>query len=154
MAANFRNDTWKEDDLLRNEMKKYVTQGLQREEILDFLKRYFSQYAWSMRTLDRRLRYFEIYYHDKTVPVDEVRVAVQKEFDGPGKRLGYRTMYHKVRQEHELDVPHDLVHAMMYELDPDGLTARGLGEKKKVRAKGNFTSKGSNRVCTFYLYGV
>ena len=42
MAANFRNDTWKEDDLLRNEMKKYVTQALQREEILDFLKRDFS----------------------------------------------------------------------------------------------------------------
>ena len=154
MAAYFRNDTWKEDDLLRNEMKKYVMQGLQREEILDFLKRDFHQYAWSLRTLDRRLRYFEIFYHDKTVSVDEVRAAVQKELDGPGKLLGYRAMYHKVRQEHELNVPRDLVHAMMYELDPDGLTARGLGEKKKVRAKGNFTSKGPNWVSTFYLYGV
>ena len=45
MAAYFRNDTWKEDDLLRNEMKKYLMQGLQRKEILDFLKREFSQYA-------------------------------------------------------------------------------------------------------------
>ena len=47
MVAYFQNDTWKEDDLLRNEMKKYVMQALQREEILDFLKRDFSQYAWS-----------------------------------------------------------------------------------------------------------
>ena len=154
MAAYFRNDRWKEDDLLRNEMKKYVMQGLQREEILDFLKRDFSQYAWSMRTFDRRLSYFEIYYHDKTVSVDEVRVAVQKELDGPGKLLGYRAMYHKVQQEHQLNVPRNLVHAMMYELNPDGLAARGLGKKKKVRAKGNFMSKCPNWVCTFYLYGV
>ena len=42
MATYLRNDTWKEGDLLRNEMKKSVMQGLQREEILDFLKRDFS----------------------------------------------------------------------------------------------------------------
>ena len=106
-----------------------------------------------MRKLDRHLRYFKIYYHDKTVSVDEVRVAVQKELDGLGRLLGCRPMYHKVRQEHELNIPHDLVHAMMYELHPDGLAARGLGEKRKVRAKGNFTSKGPNWVCIFIFTG-
>ena len=55
--------------------------------------------------------------------VEEVRDAVQKELDGPGKLLGYRAMYQKVRQEHNLNVPHDLVHALMYELDANGLAA-------------------------------
>ena len=39
MAAYFRNDSWK-DVFLKQEMSKYVNQGLQREEILDFLKRF------------------------------------------------------------------------------------------------------------------
>ena len=53
--------------------------------------------------------------------VDKVKEAVKKELDGPGKLLGYRAMYHKVRQDHELKVPPDLVHTAMYDLDPKGL---------------------------------
>jgi hypothetical protein len=58
MAAYYWSVTWKEDDSLKKEMTKYVMQGLQREEILHFLKRDFSQHMWSIRTLDRRLRKF------------------------------------------------------------------------------------------------
>ena len=39
-------------------MKKYEAEGLRREEILDYLRRDFSQYAWSFRTFDRRFRSF------------------------------------------------------------------------------------------------
>ena len=67
MAAYFRKDGWKDDMFLKEEMFKYIKQGLRREEIVDFLTRDFAQYAWSLRTLDRRLRYFDIYYHDKNV---------------------------------------------------------------------------------------
>ena len=42
-----------------------------------------------MRTLDRRLRHFEIYYHDRTVSVEQVQEAVCEELEGPGKLLGY-----------------------------------------------------------------
>ena len=111
----------------------YIKQGLQREEILDFLTRDFTQYARGLRSLDRRLRYFDIYYHDKKVSVDRVKEAVKKELDGPGKLLGYRAMYHKVWQDHELDVWRDLVHAAMYDLDPKGLEARGPVGKKKAK---------------------
>ena len=45
MAAYFRNDSWKGDMFLKEEMFKYIKQGLQREEILDFLTRDFAQYA-------------------------------------------------------------------------------------------------------------
>ncbi len=56
-------------------------------------------------------------------------------------------MHKKVRQEHNLNVPRDLVHAVMTELDPEGLQERGgVGIKKTNRGKGNFTTKGPNRV--------
>ena len=45
----------------------YVTEGLRREEILDFMLRDFDCYAWSIRTLDRRLRYYDVRYTDTDV---------------------------------------------------------------------------------------
>ena len=45
-----------------------------------------------MRTLDRRLRYFDIRYTDTDVAVDEVEEAVTREMEGPGRLLGYRAM--------------------------------------------------------------
>ena len=135
MAAYFRNDGWKEDVALKEEMAKYVKQGFQRRDMLDFLKRDFAQYAWSLRTVDRRLRHFDIQYNDKNVSVEEVKDVVKKELDGPGKLLGYRAMHRKVRQVHDLNVPRDLVHAAMYDLDPKGLEARGPVRKKEIQNK-------------------
>ena len=74
-----------------------------------------------------------------------MRQAIAEEMDGPGKLLGYRAMQKKIRQEHELNVPRDLVHAVMYDLDPEGLEARSVGEKKR-KPKGHFTTKGPNFV--------
>ena len=51
-------------------------------------------YAWSIPTLDRRLRYFNIFYTDRNVTLDEVKEAVGKELEGPGKLLGYRAPEH------------------------------------------------------------
>ena len=51
-AAKIRNDSWKEDLNLREKLKDYVTEGLRREEISDFMLRDFDCYAWSIRTLD------------------------------------------------------------------------------------------------------
>ena len=145
MAGYLRNDSWRNDRLLQEEMTKFVRQGIRRKELLDFMKRDFSQYAWSMPTLDRSLRHFEITYIDKDVSVDEIRDTVSKELRGPGKLLGYRAMHMKIRQEHSLNVPRDLVHAVMYDLDPEGLEGRAVGAKKK-KAKGCFTTKGPNWV--------
>lgn len=127
-------------------MEKYVAQDLRRKEILDFMKRDYAEYSWSFRSLDRRLRYFDIYYTDSNVSVQEVKDAVKLEVNGPGKLLGYRAMQKKLRQEHDLKVPRDLVHAVMYDVDPEGLEARGgvgLGKKK---VKGTFTTNGPNWV--------
>ena len=62
-----------------------MKQNLRRIELLDFVSRDFSEYAWSLRTPDRRLEYSGIKYTDQTVQVDEVEEALKKEFEGPGK---------------------------------------------------------------------
>ena len=104
--AYLRNVDWKEDDDLKNDLKKYyVKEDLKRNKILDFLKRDYSQYAWSLSSLDRRMRYFDVHYTDRNVTVEQVREALTKEVGGPGKLLGYRAMQKKLRQEHELKVP-------------------------------------------------
>lgn len=140
-----RNDSWKEDDNLREDLTKYVSQMFKREEILNFVSRDYQNYHWSVRSLDRRLRYLIFFYSDTNVTVDDVKEAVKKELDGPGQLLGYRAMQRKVRQEHGLNVPRAVVYAAMCQLDPDGLDARRVGQKKK-KPKGHFTTKGPNFV--------
>ncbi|CAH3019742.1 unnamed protein product [Porites evermanni] len=49
---------------------------------MDFLKRDFPEYPWSMRTLDRQLRYSDIFYKDQSVEVDIVKAAVENELKG------------------------------------------------------------------------
>lgn len=143
--AGFRSNEWKDDLILKETLQNHVKDGLCREEILDFVARDFEQYPWSMRTLDRRLRHFEIYYHDRTVSVEQVQEAVREELEGPGKLLGYRAMQQKIRKYHGLTVPRDLVYAVMYEQDPIALERRAPGFKTK-REKGNFTTRGPNWV--------
>ena len=136
-----RNDSWKNDLRLKEDMSTYVRCGYKRKEIIDFLERDYPQYAWSFRSLDRQMREFAIYFTDKDVTVDQVKDAVKKELEGPGKLIGYRAMHNKIRQEYELNVPRDLVHDVMYELDPDGLAARRPG-KNRGKKKGHFATKG------------
>ena len=126
---------------LRYDLQKYVQQNLKRAEILDFVKRDYGSYCWSLPTLDRRLRYFQIYYIDHTTSLQQVSNTVEKEVEGPGKLLGYRAMHHKLRIQHGIMVPRHLVHSMMADLDPDGLDARNV-HKRLRRKKKPFESDG------------
>ena len=117
MADN-REAMWTDDENLKEALTGYVEQGLNRSEGLDFLKHDFPGYPWSLRSLDRRLRHFNIFYNDRSVEVDEVKQAVEKELKGPGKPLGYRAMYKKIQSEHGLNVTRDQVYDVMTELDP------------------------------------
>ena len=71
------------------------------------------------------MQFFQIKYTDYGVEVEEVKTAVQKELQGPGKLLGYRAMQQKVRDLHRMNVPRGLAYAGMGEADPLGLKARG-----------------------------
>ena len=103
-------------------------------------------YPWSICSLDRHFRCFEIYYKNPEVSVEEVKDAVKKQLEGPGRLLGYRAMHKKVRQECNLHVTCDAVYNVMYDLNPEGLEARSGIRVKKKKKKGNFSSKGPNFV--------
>ena len=53
---------WKNDHKLEDDLKKYVAANMQRLEFLDFMRKNYRVYKWSLRTLDRRLRHFGITY--------------------------------------------------------------------------------------------
>lgn len=103
----------------------------------------YPMYAWSLRSLARRLQYFDIKYTDYEVTVGEIQEAVQEELQGPGKLLGYRGMQQKVREIHKLNVPRDVVYGMMAQEDPEGLECRGgVGIPKRPKRLNAFVSGG------------
>ena len=121
MAARIRDTNWINDKNLEDTLRKLVGDNLKRTEILDYMQRDFPEYAWSLRTLDRRLRYFNICKTDKNVSVEEVQQVVLEEISRPGRLLRYRAMHSKIRQYHQLNVPRALVHAAMEDVDLIGL---------------------------------
>ena len=67
--------------------------------------------------------------------------------EGPGRLLGYRAMQKRLRKVHDFRVPQDLVHAVMYNIDPVSLEERAPRfKKKKKKKKGHFTKRGTNWV--------
>ena len=108
-------------------------------EILDFLRKDYPMYAWSLRSLTRRMQYFGIQSTD--YEVNDVEEAVEKEISGPGKLLGYRAIHKKIREIHGLNVPRNLVYMVMAELDPNGLEERGgVGKARRTRRDKAFMS--------------
>ena len=90
-------------------------------------------YAWSVRTLSRRLHQFGIKYIKYDTNIDDVTCAVEKEMNGPGRFLGYREV-------HKLNVPRNIVYDVMVDVNPQGLQDRGgVGQPKRQRRKGAFT---------------
>ena len=132
---------WRNDEQLKKDLQRYINQNLKRTEVLDFVKRDYSLYSWSLSTLDRRLRHFGIYYINYDTPLATVEDSVKKEVEGAGRLLGYRAMNQKLRTEHDIQVPRHLVYNMMALVDPEGLEERNLQRKKK-KDKKPFTSEG------------
>jgi len=126
------NVNWKEYLDLAKDLKQYVASNMQRSEILDFVKRDYGMYPWSIPTLDRRLRHFVVRYINRNTPVADVVNAVQMELRGGGQKLGYRNINLKLRTEHNICVPRILVGEIMWELDPDGVKSGRVWKKKNL----------------------
>lgn len=139
--GRIRNNEWQNDAGLKEDLEKYVRKNFRRNEVLDFIRADYPMYAWSLRSLARRLQYFDIKYTDYEVTVGEIQEAVQEELQGPGKLLGYRGMQQKVREIHKLNVPRDVVYGMMAQEDPEGLECRGgVGIPKRPKRLNAFVS--------------
>eukprot|EP00794_Sanderia_malayensis_P002824 gene2824-3264_t len=136
-------EEWKVDESLRQDLETYVRRIYQRREVLDVVKDKYPMYSWSLRTLCRRMQYFNIRYVNTTVDIEEIKVAVRKEMEGPGKLLGYRALHRKIREVHQLNVPREIVYAIMTDIDPDGLKARGnVGIARRPKRNKTFESMG------------
>ena len=107
MDVRIRTSEWESGGELKRELSKYVTKGLQRNEILSYMLRDFPRYSWSIKTLDRRMRYFNIFYHSNNVSLNAVKKAVKGNLNDPGELLGYRAMHLKIRQKNGLNVTRD-----------------------------------------------
>ena len=159
MAADrIRNPEWQEDIALKEDLSAYVQQNLRQKEILDLVGRKYPMYAWSLRTLSRRLSYFNIKYSDYDVDIDRLKEVINMEMEGPGCLLGYRALQQKVREVHGLNVPRDLVYAVMMEVNPQGLEERGgVGRPKRAPRNKVYTSQVSihrnktNLICSLYI---
>ena len=60
MATRIRNKSWAHDQSLKEVPRNYSRKGLQSKKILSFIFFDFGEYAWSLRSFDRRLSYFII----------------------------------------------------------------------------------------------
>ena len=60
MASCTRNPDWEEDLELKDDLELYVQRNLSQSEIFDLMKVHYPMYAWSLRTLSRRLQHFGI----------------------------------------------------------------------------------------------
>ena len=94
------------------------------------MRKEYPEYTWSLRTLDRRLRYFNISYIDYQTDVDTVRAVVQKEVCWPGQLLAYRAMNQKLKCEHRIKVPRSLGHNVVTQF---GTTQFDKEEKEKSK---------------------
>ena len=121
MDNRIRNPDWEADEDLKMVIQQYVLQNLSRKELLDFVQRDYPQYAWSLRSLSRRMAHFNIKYTNYDTDLQAVGTAVREEIEGPGQLLGYRSMHKKLREQHNLAVPRGLVYDVMTLVDPEGL---------------------------------
>ena len=131
MAARVRDTNCINNIDLENTLRKLVGDNLKQTEILNYMERDFSEYAWSLRTSDRRLRYFNIYKTDKNVSIEEVQRVILEEISGPGRLLEYRAIHAKTRWYHQLNVLRVLVCAVMEDVDPNGLEYRKRQKTKR-----------------------
>jgi hypothetical protein len=137
---------------LKDDIKAYVAQNLRQTEIVDFLKVKYPMYAWSVRTLSRRMHHFDIKYIEYDTNIDDVTHAVEKEMNGPGRLLGYRALHKKIREVHTLNVPRNVVYDVMTDVNPQGLQDRGgVGQPKRQRRKGAFTSTVSIKNVSYFV---
>ena len=150
LSLEMSSDEWKYDLKMRDDLLKYVQQNLRRKEILDFVRRDFPIYKWSISTLARRLDHFGIKYIDRTLGIEPVVVAVKKEVAGPGRLLGYRALNQKLRTEYDIKVPRHLVLSVLHDVDPEGIEEKALKFKARKKKK-PFVSDGAD--CVLSLDG-
>ena len=101
----------------------YFHLGYSKEVIREFLSNYHD-IEMSSRTLKRRLRDFGLKRNaiDNQNIEARVRGIIEDEIsNGSGASLGYRSMWHLLRLQYHIHVPHQVVAQVLQEVDPEGV---------------------------------
>ena len=109
------------DECIRNSESE--SNGEFQRELRNRILSYMIQLE-HIRTLDGRMWYFNILYHDKNFSLNTVKEAVKGELSGLRKLLGYKAMHLKIRQKNRLNVTSDQVFDVMTDVDLEGLKQR------------------------------
>ena len=87
MASCTRNPNWEEDLELKDDLKLYVQRNLSQSEILNLMNVHYPMYAWTPRTLSRRLQHFGIKFINYAIDVIKHGLRTTDY----GLRTGYKT---------------------------------------------------------------
>ena len=143
-----------------NHMKEVITYyfncGYTYDTMIDFLKTHHG-ISMSLRTLNRRLKEYNLKRKNVTVDEANVRNLVRMEMANAGEQSGYRTIWHALRLIHNVHPPREMVARILRELDPAASHARRA--RRLTRRK--YLSPGPNHcwhvdgkpICFFLIQG-
>ena len=103
-------------------IQRYFKKGFNYQKILLFLLRYHG-IEMSLRTLNKKLRDLGLKRKNIDYNIDHVRHHIQQELDGPGCSGGYRAVWRTLKMG-GIQVPREVVHLVLKELDPGGVSER------------------------------
>ena len=121
------------DDLI----ERYFQLGLQYWEILAFLLLSHG-IVLSLRQLKRILARRGLRRRNNTSDVDTVLKAVETELNGSGRIVGYRGMWQRLQQDHNLVIGKETVRHVLRIVDPEGVEQRSRHRlrRRQYRGKG------------------
>lgn len=126
-------------DQMKEAITYYFNCGYTYDAIIDFLKTHHG-ISISLRTLNRRLKEYNLKRKNVTVDEANVRNLVKLEMANAGEQSGYRTIWHALRIIHNIHAPREMVSRILRELNPAASDARRA--KKLKRRK--YLSPGPN----------
>ena len=80
LKSRIINDGWKTDANLLEDLTKIIANRWQLKYVLLFVKRNYITYAWSLITMKRRLKHFNLRMIDESITPGQLGEAVAEEF--------------------------------------------------------------------------
>ena len=84
-----------DDEELRRLIEHYFNLGYQSKVIIEFLKKH--DISISLATLKRRLQDYGLSRRGQAIDDQQLREVIRCEISGPGELMGYRAVWHSLR---------------------------------------------------------
>ena len=101
----------------------YFHLGFGQHEIICFLAAYYG-ITLGLRQLKRILRRRGLSWRGNHSSLDDVITAIEKEIEGSGSCIGYRGMWQRLQNNHNLKVSRETVQHALRIIDPEGVSQR------------------------------